>query len=210
MKKISTLIILAFVIHTIAYSQSCLPEGIRFYFQSDINSFPIDYPGCTEIEGDVEILNSSINNLEGLSQLTKIGGSLNISSLSNNHAFTTLDGLENLTSIGKDFTLSANQSLSDISALENLKSVGGDLNISSNSALQYLTGLENLDSIGGNLLIRANNTIESLTAFENLTVIGGDIDINYNSFCSSVIVPVIICHCNCKSVEEFFAKVSPV
>ena len=28
--------------------------------------------------------------------------------------------------------------------------------------------------------------------------------------CSSVIVPVIIYHCNCKSVEEFFAKVSSV
>ena len=49
----------------------------------------------------------------------------------------------------------------------------------------------------------------SETAFKRL-----NINVTLNNFkniiCSSVIVPVIICHCNCKSVEEFFAKVSAV
>lgn len=186
MKKTTILIILAFVIQTITQSQSCLPDGIEFLWQSEINSFATNYPECTEIEGDVEISSRFIDNLEGLSQLTKIGGSLKISNSFINPEFTTLNGLENLTSIGKDFTLSVYQSLSDISALKNLTSVGGDLRISSNSSLQYLTGFDNLDSIGGNLSVLGNTTLKNLTALENLTFVGGYIDIHHNSQLTSL------------------------
>ena len=45
------------------FSQGCLPEGITFTTQQQINDFQTNYPGCTEIEGDVEILNDNINNV---------------------------------------------------------------------------------------------------------------------------------------------------
>ncbi|MCU0371231.1 MAG: hypothetical protein MUC31_07440, partial [Bacteroidales bacterium] len=57
-------------------SQSCLPEGIYFESQTQIDNFQVDYPGCTEIEGDVIIFSpyDEISNLNGLSVLTSIGG----------------------------------------------------------------------------------------------------------------------------------------
>ena len=50
MKKLTLLFVLAFIIQGIGYSQSCLPEGIIFETQAQIDSFQIDYPGCTEID----------------------------------------------------------------------------------------------------------------------------------------------------------------
>ncbi len=36
-------------------AQSCLPQGITFSTQNQIDSFPINYPNCTVIEGEVTI-----------------------------------------------------------------------------------------------------------------------------------------------------------
>ena len=47
-------------------SQSCLPEGITFSTQEQIDNFQTVYPGCTEIEGDVKIEGENISNLYGL------------------------------------------------------------------------------------------------------------------------------------------------
>ena len=63
-----------------ANAQGCLPEGIYFGSQAQVDSFQINYPGCTKIEGNVSISqeagNNPITNLNGLSVLTSIGGDL--------------------------------------------------------------------------------------------------------------------------------------
>ena len=53
--RIRTLIILLLLLSGTfgIYAQPCLPEGITFTTQSQMDSFPILYPNCTEIEGDV-------------------------------------------------------------------------------------------------------------------------------------------------------------
>ena len=74
-----------------AASQSCLPDGITFTSQAQIDNFSINYPGCTEIEGDVFIENiENLTNLDGLSNVTSIGGDLTISF---NPNLTNIDGL---------------------------------------------------------------------------------------------------------------------
>jgi hypothetical protein len=56
--------------------QGCLPEGITFSTQDQIDNFQVNYPGCTEIEGFVIIQGNDISNLDGLSVLTAVGGFL--------------------------------------------------------------------------------------------------------------------------------------
>ena len=80
---------------------TCLPEGIEFTAQSQIDSFQTNYPGCTEILGDVNIHGVDITNLNGLIVLTSCGGSLVIGTYSSgNPALISLSGLDNVTSIG--------------------------------------------------------------------------------------------------------------
>jgi len=160
----------------------CLPYGnYYFYTQSEIDDFQVNYPGCTELEGNVVIYGDDITNLNGLYVLTSIGGNLRII---NNDALTSLTGLDNLTSIGGDLVIGdyngGNPALTSLSGLDNLTSIGGDLDIYNNSALTSLTGLDNLTSIGGGLQIRNNDALTSLTGLDNMTSIWEDIEIDSN------------------------------
>jgi len=127
MKKIYLFIFIAFLIQANIYSQSCLPEGITFITQAQIDSFQINYPGCSEIEGDVLISGNDITNLNGLSVLTSLGSNLFIE---------------------------GNSSLINLTGLQNITSINGTLRIADNATLMDLTGMGNLTSIAGSLLIR--------------------------------------------------------
>ena len=102
MKKLSLLIILALTIQFTLSAQSCLPEGIGFYTQAEIDDFQTNYPNCTEIEGGVWITGGEISNLNGLFFLTSIGEDLLISG---NAALTSLAGLNNLTFLGGELLI---------------------------------------------------------------------------------------------------------
>ena len=78
---------------------SCLPEGITFNTQAQVDSFRINYPGCVEIEGNVYIQSSGQLNLNGLTVLNAIGGNLTI--CCSDH-LASLAGLENIHSVGGD------------------------------------------------------------------------------------------------------------
>ena len=80
MRCVSLIICLLLFVHGVVSPQSCLPEGIIFTSQEQIDNFQINNPGCTEIEGNVEIAgiwpNPGVYNLEGLNMLNSIGGKL--------------------------------------------------------------------------------------------------------------------------------------
>ena len=63
-------------------AQPCLPEGIRFYKQDQLDAFQQNHPGCSEIEGDVQIGSPgqpfAITKLDSLNVITSIGGDLTI------------------------------------------------------------------------------------------------------------------------------------
>ena len=175
MKKIYTLLIALFFIGG-AMGQGCLPEGITFETQAQIDSFQINYPGCTEIEGYVVIQgdynpNSDIKNLTGLNVLTSIQEHLWIRY---NDSLGSLEGLDNLTSIGFLYVFD-NDMLTDLSGLEGLTSTEGGLWIERNNNLSTLTGLEGLNTISSRININNNNNLISLAGLDNLTSIDDDL-----------------------------------
>jgi hypothetical protein len=203
------LFITGLLISTFGISQSCLPGGITFSTQAQIDSFQINYPGCTEIKGNIKILGDDIRNLNGLSVLTHAGGDIFIgdywetnpllASLSglenlisidsslyicNNSILADLTGLNNLDSVKGSFILgwyvAGNPLLSNILALSNLKYVGGDIYFMLNNSLRNLSGLEGLHAINSGLYILDNESLNQLTGLENITKVGGDLEI-YNS-----------------------------
>jgi hypothetical protein len=208
MKKIFLNVVLVLFGCLNAFSQGCLPEGITFTTQAQIDSFPINYPGCTVIDGDV-VINGvwNISNLNGLAALTAIGGALNIH---NSHLLTNFTGLDNLTSIGGYLYINTNinqasfhglealtsvggyfwmeqyynTTLLNFSGLDNLTSIGGYVHLA-NCALTSLTGLENLATIGGDLSI-SHITVNDLTGLDSLTSVGGDLNIGSNTSLASL------------------------
>ena len=101
---------------SISISQAQCPSQY-FNSQSDIDNFPINFPQCTDIEGNVSISGDDITNLNGLSIITSISGNLTID---NNPSLSSLEGLYNLTSIGASLSIHDNELLTEISALSNV------------------------------------------------------------------------------------------
>jgi hypothetical protein len=213
MKNFILLIVALVFSARIILSQPCLPEGITFTTQAQINNFQNNYPNCTQILGYVKITLTNITSLNGLSVLTSIGGYLTITY---NTSLTNLSGLENLTSIGGTLSIESNNVLTNINGLASLTSVGGSgLWINSNPVLTSLAGLENLTTVnGGNqggyvsvhdnpllnnlagleglvsieqdFTIVNNSSLTSLTEFESLSSIGGDLRIESNSSLNNI------------------------
>ncbi len=204
MKKFIILMFFASLI-SITSAQPCLPDGIIFDRQTQIDSFQINYPICSEILGDVKIRGGNITNLNGLYVLTHISGSLTIVENGNlislagldnlisvggdlliqvNIDLTSLTGLDNLTLIGGSLVFTSNSDLTDLNGLGNLTSIGGDLLIKDN--LISLIGLDNLLTISGSLIIKFSESLINLTGLENVDSIGGNLVINYNHSLTSL------------------------
>ena len=164
-------------------AQSCLPEGIIFNNQNQIDSFPINYPNCIEIEGDVVIYGDDITNLNELNALTSVGGDLWIV---DNEALTSLTGLEGMISVGGDLWIYHNDALTSLTGLENVASIVHFLRIIDNNTLTSITGLEGVTSIGGDLIITFNNDLTSLVGLDNIESNSiEDLTLRYNTSLST-------------------------
>lgn len=177
-RKLFSLTVLILFIQCTSFSQSCFPEGYEFFTQAEIDSFPINYPNCTSIEGNVIIhCFNGINNLHGLNKITSMGhlfvwGSTGSDSLKN------LTGLDNLRTLG-GLIIDFADGLKDLTGLNNLNFVNGKIEMRFNG-FTSLSGLENLITVNGGILILDNDSLKSLSGLNNLTLINGGLDILFN------------------------------
>ncbi len=153
-----------------AQAQSCLPAGITFSTQAEIDNFPINYPGCTVIEGYVDINGDGITNLDSLSRITAIDGNLWIY---RSPALTSLQGLSNLVIVRGSVDINSNGSLENLTGLDNLQTIGGDLYISEDSALMNVDGLNSLTTIGLDADFVELDNLLNLDGMNKLETIGG-------------------------------------
>jgi hypothetical protein len=164
----------------------CLPYGNYYLLtQADIDNFQVNYPGCTEIEGDVTIYGGGITNLDSLNCITSIAGTLTIGERwhysGGNPNLENLSGLMNLTTIGQDLIIWQNHLLPSLTGLENLKTVEGDFWIGDNPSINSLISLNNLTSVGGDFSIWGE-ALNSLHGLSNLTSVGGNFGISGGTF----------------------------
>ena len=174
MKKISFLIIGLLVIRATAITQ-CLPDGIEFTTQIEIDSFQINYPNCVEIIGNVTINGADITNVSGLDSLKSIGGNLLIKYNDHLHSLT---GLESLDRIGKNLTISNNNKLNNLTGLNSLKNISGSFDIRNNTNLLDFAGLELLNVIKQNFRVEYNESLIDFSGLENLSSLDGFMIIN--------------------------------
>ncbi len=185
----------SFLLTLTATSQSCLPEGISFTTQSQIDNFTLNYPGCTQIAGWVMISGNDIYNLEGISVLTSIGGELRISETSN---LSGLSGFENLISVGLDLKIHSNSILASLTGLQNLVTVGGNVEIIGNNLLMSISALSGLQKESvADLVIHDNGILEECDVegiCDYLSEPNGHVDI-YNNASGCKSPPDIAAHC---------------
>jgi hypothetical protein len=183
-------------------AQTCLPNGISFKNQGQINSFRANFPGCEIIEGGVFINDTNISDLDSLIDITSINGTFYL----NDNASISLLGLQNITSLG-GLTI-IDDGLNNFQGLENVEIIYGDLRIDDchgistegltaleevqgdfyiydNTGLS-LVGLPALEKIDGNLIIK-DNEVSSLEELISVKAIGGQLSIRDNALLSSLV-----------------------
>jgi hypothetical protein len=176
MKKVFFNIVLVVLGCLYTFSQGCLPEGISFQSQVQVDSFQYQYPGCTKIEGSV-FINGDVYNLHGLNVLKSIEGDLTLDCV----PLIDMTGLDSITHIGGNLGFFETQFV-NMTGLGSLDSIGGSLTIGcetnaaiicNNPFLVNLLGLYELKNIGGNLLIQHCASLTSLNGLSSLTSVSG-------------------------------------
>jgi len=163
-----------------AWGLDCVPADIGLSNQIEVDALSIS--GCTTITGDL-IISGSITSLEGLSNLTSVGGDLRII---HNVTLTSLNGLSNITSLGGGMEISYNVSLTSLDGLSNINNVSEYLRISGNDELRNLYGLAGLTSVGGLFFITFNRYLTNLDGLANLAIVTGPLTIYANDILASL------------------------
>ncbi len=188
-----------------SYAQDCLPLGVFFNNQSEIDNFS----GCTIIAGNVSFIsgNSGITNIDGLSQVEIIEGDLNFSGMTD---LLNIDGLSNLKTIGGNLSIEAVPNIQNLNGLSSLKTIGGDLQLlgvfDELDLLEDISGLSNLLSIGENIDVNNFEKLESLNGLQNaVTVSNGTLDLFNNSILND-----ISALSNYDNIVEIFVQQNPM
>ena len=149
-------------------------EGGLFALNPNISNLSL--AKLTTISGNLNVSNTRLSSLSGLSSLTSVSGSVTIS---NNQLLRDIDGLLGLTSLGLT-TISGNGSLLNLSGLANVTAVDGDLILSANASLRNLDGLTSLTSVSGAMTVDRNLSLPDLNGINNLTSVS-DLEISGNT-----------------------------
>jgi len=155
-------------------AQTCIPAGTSLVLssQQDIDDFSYNYSGCTQLEGNLFIQDmvGDITNLDGLSNITSVGGYIYIRQ---NHLLTDISGLSNITSLGDFIFMYFNDLLTNLDGFSGLSDIPGFLYLNKMDGLVDLTGLNSVTSIGKFIYLNDNAVLTSVSALSSLTSIGG-------------------------------------
>ena len=187
---------IAFNVPVIA--QNCLPAGITFTTQTSIDNFAVDYPGCTYITGSVIISGTGITNLNGLSQVTRIGETYPNGLYISNTNLTNLQGLNNLTAIDGGLKIENNPMLINLTGLESITRLYNGTEIKNNPNLVNLQGLNNVTQSNYFIKIISNSSLQSLTGLNNILTIGYD---SSNGYCNTTANLQIISNVNLLNIN---------
>ena len=150
------------IISTFSNLYGNCPDGdVELGSQSQVDSFKLEYPDCTELNGGLYIgvisgplfSSTDITNLDGLSNITSIPGTLEIT---HNDELTHLLGL-NLSQLDGDLIIDRNELLVSAEGLEGLTRIGGNLDLVGNFNDFSCDGLHNVKALDGSLIISFQN-----------------------------------------------------
>ena len=140
MKRLIAFLLFVFILNIENNFSQCGALGIELKSQKDVDEFPINYPGCHRILGDLLIENTDITNLDSLYVIDTIDYYM---SLTNNFQLENIRGLRNLKYV-QDFYLVNDTSLHSLQGLENLQHVSNSLGIINLSKIINLQGLDSM------------------------------------------------------------------
>ena len=140
----------------------------------------VDAFNFTSVTGKLTIINSSISNLNGLSELQTVGGVFEIT----NTALTNIDALSSLQSVNSLF-IRGNSLLANLNGFSSLTTVPGGFRFENNGALVNFDGLLSVTGIVAGIYI-STCPMTSLNGFSSISDITGFIELENNLLLTNV------------------------
>jgi hypothetical protein len=119
--------------------------------------------GVTCIDGDLVIANNDTLEILGLSRLEMVTGHV---AIAGNPQLGTLDGLDQIRTVGGTYLVQGNDLLADLTPIATL--ARGDLSVIANEHLSDLFGLDAMTRAPGAILIAGNPELASLGGLDQL------------------------------------------
>jgi len=144
----------------------CPAGPIELNTQANVDNFVLNYPGCTDLLGDLIIDGNNITNFKGLSSIISIAGRFQVQ----NTQIPDFGGLEFLETVGGPFEVMNNDALVDLNGLESLTSVFRFW-MMENDMLDTLNGIDALTTIEEeeSIIISNNSSLVSIDALDTVT-----------------------------------------
>ena len=191
------LIALFVIFQAILLAQTCPPTNFVFERQSQVDSFIILYPNCTELDRlcignchhtgptsdivnldslkNIETINiqlsiqnqDQIQSISGLSQLVEMDGVIEIR---NCDRLKSLSGLGNIEVLRNGIFLVGNDSLGTLDHFPAVESTG-TITLIDNRSLFDVSGLSSVDSVLGDFHFSSNRLITDLSVFDSIEYI---------------------------------------
>lgn len=174
----------------------CSQTTYSFNTQEEVDNFPSLQPACTEINGNLIIQNTELNNLDSLIQITKVANRI---SIRGNDFLDNLDGLGNVLHCN-DLEITNNSNLIDVSNISNIQELNGVFILVNNPRIQTFIGLNLLNSIN-KILVSDNDSMFYFNGFNEVININDFIIIKNNPKLSSL----EICE-STKTIGNFFIE----
>ncbi len=169
-----------FNLDTSILAQNPCSGNIVFRRQSQVDSFPILYPGCRVVNGFITITGNDITSLDSLSSIREVKGDLVV-------RYTTklksLNGLSNIENVALGFIIIFNDSLQVIDQFNALKSASY-IDIQDNNQITAINGF-NAVANTGKITLQDHKKLESINAFHGLNK-ASDIFITNNKMLKSI------------------------
>jgi hypothetical protein len=171
MNKLYFVAALCCLMSPVLLSAQC-PTSLYFPDQSLVDSFPIKYPNCTVLDGDVILYD--IEDATPLAQVERINGSLTFDYFIGD----TLDAFPNLKYVAGSVKIETGE-VKTIRGFGSIDTILKHLVIYDMPQATSIQGFQQLKSIGSMLDIKLNRKIESIPEFPNLNFVQ-DISITDN------------------------------
>ncbi len=124
---------------------------------------------CNTIDGDLRIFDE-VTDMSALSIIEVVTGSLIVES---NASLATLNGLQNITSVGKGIHIQANSVLDNLNELSNISSAITTLNIIDNNVLNNISSVLDLE-VTMELRLSDLPSLTNAISFSNITALTDD------------------------------------
>jgi len=215
--RLLTVLVFAASIGTSVHALAQCPLGdVVLSDQTQVDQFAIDYPDCTEIEGDLTInysLGEPIIDLTPLSGLTSVTGALRLERLFfydealDETIVTSLEGLENITNvghlyIGSPFDLGATYLFDDLSPLNGLSGSIGEFWIRRTEVLSPLPDFPFIETIGYFRMANVGS-VTTTPVFSGLTAVR-DFTVVQNAFVPNSALTTVIMPSGVTSISNEF------